>query len=274
MVDEKVDPKNYPIRIEGTYADETLFLIAATVEEGMSSLTRTEIEFVSTNRSLELRKLVGSKIKVTMDAPGGRKRVFPGTCVSVEYLGAPTGPGHYRAELRPWLWFLTRKRDSRIFQQMSVPTIVQTILGEFGFSGDVESSLNEIHNIREYIVQYRETALDFLNRLMEEEGMFFFFIESGGKEKLVLADSVSGYKTVAGSPKIPFRAIAVGDRRNIEHIFDLRSSEKVTSGKVTLNDYDFEHPQADLFSATASPKGSHEGKDHEIYDYPGRYRET
>ncbi|HEY6564074.1 MAG TPA: type VI secretion system tip protein TssI/VgrG, partial [Pirellulaceae bacterium] len=121
-------------------------------------------------------------------------------------------------------------------------------------------------------MQYRETSLDFMNRLLEEEGIFYFFIESGGKEKLVLTDGASGYKPVVGDPKIPFRSVAVGDRRNIEHIFDLRSSEKVTSGKVTLNDYDFERPQADLFSMTALPKGSHEGKDHEIYDYPGHYR--
>ena len=273
MADAKADPRKYPIRIEGDYAADSLFLIAARIEEGMSFLTRAEIEFVSTNRAIELRKLVGSKVRIAMDLPDGGQRLFPGTCVSVESLGATTGPGHYRAELRPWLWFLTRAQGSRVFQQLSVPNIIQTVLSEFGFSGDLSVRLTGSYPEREYVVQYRESPLAFIERLMEQEGIYYFFVEEGGKEKMVLADSPSAHQPIPGAVEVPYRAFAGSERRGIEYVSELTSAEAVTSGKVTLNDYDFERPKADLFTSTAIPKGSHGNKDHEIYEYPGHYRD-
>lgn len=274
MASIKIDPKTYPIRMEGDYPDEGLFLIGATVEEGLSELGRITVEFVCSNRALNLKDIVGKKMRVLVDPPIGVKRVFPGTCVSAEYLGADSGPGHFCAEIRPWLWFLTRTRENRIFQEKSVPDVIRAILQDYGFSGDIDDQLTGSYATRDYIVQYRETDYDFLCRLMEEEGIYFFFTEKDNREKLVLVDDAGAHTPVAGTVKIPFIALAAKGTRQEPHIFDWTSGERVTSGKVTLMDYDFERPTADMTSVNAIPKGTHGQKDREVYDFPGHYRDS
>ena len=272
MADAKVDPKAYPLRVEGTYADDALFLVAARVEEGVNFLTRIDVEFVSNNRSIDLTKIVGDTLRVVMEAPNGRRREFSGLCVTAEFLGSTGGPDHFRAEVRPWFWFLCRTADSRVYQDIRVPDLVTRILGEYGFSGNVDNRLTGDYEKREYVVQYRETDLAFLTRLMEEEGIYHFFAHKDGQEKLVLADSISAHQPIPGEPKVPFIGVATGHRRQADHIYDLSSGESATSGVVTLNDFDFENPGADLFAKSSIVKGKHAQKGYEVYDYPGGYR--
>lgn len=274
MADKMMDPSKFPIRLKSSYDADPLFLIAATVEEGLSQLTRTTVEFVCNNRSLELEKIVGTRMSVEFEPPGGPKRVFPGVCVSLEFLGTEHGPAQFCAELRPWLWFLTRTKECRIFQDIKAPDLIKTILEQdkYGFSGDVVSRLSGSYDPREYLVQYRETDYDFLCRVMEEEGIYFYFIADGDREKLVLADDVSSHDPVSGTSKIEYQDRAAAFNRQLPHIYDWKSSERVTTGKVTLKDYDFENPSAEMKSAKNVPKGDNDGKKHEFYDYPGHYR--
>ena len=146
---------------------------------------------------------MGDTLKMVMEAPDGQTRELSGLCVSAEYLGASGGPDHYRAEVRPWFWFLSRTANSRVYQETTIPDLAMQILGEYGFSGKVDNRLTNVYPNREYVVQYRETDLDFLTRLMEEEGIYYFFEQSGGEEKLVLADSISAHRPVPGDPKVP-----------------------------------------------------------------------
>jgi type VI secretion system secreted protein VgrG len=276
MPDLAFDPEDFPIRLETDHTADNLFLTAATVEEGLSKISTITVEFVCTNRALDLDKLVGTKMRVVLDAPSSPKRVFPGTCVSLEFLGTETGSAHFCAEIRPWMWFLTRTRDCFIFQQKSVPDIIKEILQKekYGFSGDMVTKLKGTYDKRDYVVQYRETDYDFLCRLMEEEGIYFFFKSEGDTEKLVLADDVGSHEAVAGDKAIVFQDRSANFNRQLAHIYDWKSRERVTSGKVTLKDYDFETPTSEMKSATVIPKGTHDNKDHEIYDYPGHYRAT
>lgn len=274
MADSKVDPKKYPIRMEGSYPGEELFLIGAVVEEGLSTLTRTMVEFVCSNRALDLKTVLGTKMRVVMDNADGGVRKFPGTCVAIEYLGSETGPAHFSAEIRPWLWFLTRTKECRIFQEKNVPDIIQEILGDYGFSGDLDARLSGSYDPRDYIVQYRETDYDFICRLMEEEGIYFFFTTEGDREKLVLADDIGAHKPVLGQTSIDYQSRDSRTTRAYGHVFEWKSTERVTSGKVTLNDFDFENPKGDLLSSNAIPKGTHSDNDKEFYDYPGHHRTT
>lgn len=272
MADSKVDPKKYPIRLEGSYTGDELFLIGAVVEEGLSTLTRTMVEFVCVNRALDLEAVLGTKMRVVMDNGSGVTRKFPGTCVALEYLGSETGSAHFSAEIRPWLWFLTRTKECRIFQEQNVPDIIQKILGDYGFSSDLDLRLSSNYDVRDYVVQYRETDYDFICRLMEEEGIYFYFTVEGDREKLVLADDVGAHDPVPGESTIEFQPRSTSQFRSRDIIFDWKSSERVTSGKVTLNDFNFENPKGDLLSSNAIPKGAHSYKDKEVYDYPGHHR--
>jgi type VI secretion system secreted protein VgrG len=101
----------------------------------------------------------------------------------------------YSAEVVPWLWFLTRTSDCRIFQNQTVPQIIEAVFDGLGFS-DYEPKLRQSYDKREYCVQYCETDFNFVSRLMEEEGIFYFFRHEDGKHTLVLADQKSGYEDV------------------------------------------------------------------------------
>ncbi|WP_226778940.1 type VI secretion system Vgr family protein [Oceaniglobus trochenteri] len=268
-----VNPENFPLRVEGDFSD-ALYLLGARVEEGMNLLTETTLEFVCTDREVDLKPLLGSALRVVIEPTDDSKRIFPGTCVSIEYLGNPSGPAHYRAELRPWLWFLGRTRENRVFQDMTAPDILQQILSDYGVWGDVDKRLSGEYPPRGYTIQYRETDLDFIRRLMEEEGIYFFFRVEGEREKLVLADGPGAHQPIDPADPVEFLPLDAAGHRMGDHVFDWKTGLGATTGKMTLTDYDFENPSALLRVSNSIPKGGHPGKDHEGYDYPGHFRDV
>lgn len=266
-----VNPETHGLRIEGDFGD-ALFILGARVEEGINLLTETVIEFVCTDREIDLEPLLGSALRVAIKTGDGGERVFPGICVSIEFLGIFTGPAHYRAVLRPRMWFLTRSRNNRIFQNMKVVDIIQKVLGDYGLSSDLKNRLNGTYEPREYTVQYDETDLDFLFRLGEQEGIYFHFPVVDGREMVVLADGVGSHTPVPGKAVLPFVPLHESGHRMGAHVFDWRKGLAATSGKMMLSDFDFETPAAPLKATSSIPKGIHKGNDHELYDTPGRFR--
>ncbi|MEL6478803.1 MAG: type VI secretion system tip protein TssI/VgrG [Pseudomonadota bacterium] len=249
------------------------FLMRAQVDEGLSKITETVVEFMSSDLDLDLQKVVGERLHLEIDAPEKKTRYFQGHCISAEYLGAHAGRGYFRAILRPWMWFLTRTSNCRIYQDKTVIEVIKEIFKDRGFS-DFKDSTKQKFAKREYCVQYRETDYDFICRLMEEEGIYFFFTHEKTKETLVLADDASAHKAVESAAKIDFFFREPEYRRKDDHIFEWRGGESVQTGKVTLQDYDFEKPKSDLKSVKALSKGKHSHKSYEIYDYPGHHRDT
>ncbi|MEM9583095.1 MAG: type VI secretion system tip protein TssI/VgrG [Pseudomonadota bacterium] len=274
MPNDLLEFKNRQIWLSGSYSSKPIFLKNARVVEGMSFLTETTIEFLSSNERVDLQDILGSTMKVSMETASEEDRVFTGSCISAEYIGLYQGMSHFVAEVRPWLWFLTRTEENRIFQDLSVVEIIQQILGDHGFGSDLKNKLTGTYAAREYCVQYNETDYDFICRLMEEEGIYFFFTYESNTEALVLADSISAHKPTPSGPEFEFHFKEEEFRRRKDHIFDWAESTGVTSGKVTLNDYDFTKPKADQKSVKAIEKGKHTHKSHEIYKYPGHYRST
>ncbi len=167
----------------------------------------------------------------------------------------------YYAEIVPWLWFLSLYRDCRIFQEMSVLDIVQEVFDGRGFS-DYRVACTKSYGKREYCVQFRETDLDFVSRLLEEEGIFYFYEHSDGKHVLVLADDNNSVPTGASMPRA--RIVSEGAARQ-DVITSFSCEDAVHTGKVTLRDYDPLQPTLSL-EGTISGVG-----DEEAYEYPGRF---
>jgi len=242
-------PENQPIKMSGSYSDNTLEFVLAIAEEGINQVNTTTLEFRTKNKSLDLSKVVGATINLTMEIENGDPRDFSGLCVAVEYLGDKGGLNHYSADLRPWMWFMTRKNNNRVFQQLSV-----------------------VEPPREYCVQYRESDLDFLHRLMEEEGIYYYVTHDGGKPGIVLADGPSGHSPIPAPVKLAYHARDGQFFRQNSGIYDLRAREVAQTGKVTLSDYNFEKPKADTKSTNSIATGTHKHKSLEYYDYPGHFR--
>ena len=265
---------NRLIRISTPLGKDVLLLNGLTGQEGISRLFYFELHMVSENRSLKFEDVVGKKGTITLVLPEGEERLLNGVFSSFSQAGSsmleggekPTVFSHYKATLVPWLWMLTRTSDCRIFQEMTVPEILEKIFKEYGFS-DYKNKLQGSFGKREYCVQYRETDFNFVSRLMEEEGIFYFFEHTVDKHTLVLANSANEFKPCPLRDMINYRT-SVGQEVEEDVVTDWTVSREVRPGQYTVRDFNFEKPALDL---TSNLTGKGDNK-YEIYDYPGEYK--
>ncbi|CAN7436682.1 type VI secretion system tip protein TssI/VgrG [Variovorax paradoxus] len=242
-------------------------------QEGLSQLFEFEVDMVSPSFNLDLKKLLGTSLTLELQDEGA-SRFLNGTVVRFELVGRANETGRhyvYRALVQPWLWYLTRTTDCRIFQNKSVPDVLDEVLGKYGF--EYEKRLSGSYRPWEYCVQYQESDFAFVCRLMEHEGIAYHFEHRSGSHLLVLADDIGGYRTLPGHATIAYRP---RDRvvNAMEPCIDQwRISEQITSGRVMLDDFDFRKSRASLQSVQQDPKG-HDHSSYEVYEWLGGYSEN
>ena len=152
-----------------------------TGREGLGRPFHYEIDIATDNGTIDVVTILDTFMTVCCKTYDQHTRYFHGQIASFSYLGAIDLAGgqnrhRYRAVLRPKLWSLTRRADCRIFQNLTAPQIIQKVLDDDGLAGDdFKLSLHEHLHARTYCVQYRETDFNFVSRLMEEEGIYYFF---------------------------------------------------------------------------------------------------
>ena len=260
------------VQVHTALGAEHLKFRAMRGHEGLSQLFEFEVDMVSTSFSLDLKTLLGTSLTIELQ-DGGAPRFLNGTVVRFELVGRANETGRhyiYRALVQPWLWYLTRTTDCRIFQNKSVPEVLDDVLGKYGFQ--FEKRLTGNYRPWEYCVQYQESDFAFVSRLMEHEGIAYHFEHSNGAHLLVLADDTGGYARLPGYATIPYRP---RDRvvNAMEPCIDRwRISEQITSGRVMLDDFDFKKSRASLQSVQQDPKG-HEHSTYEVYEWLGGYSE-
>lgn len=258
--------------VESPLGPDVLLFYSMTGREYVSQLFEYDLEVLSTNDHIRYDDILGNSVTVRMELPAGGKRYFNARVCQFSQFGWHGRLARYRAILRPWLWFLTRCSDCRIFQNQTAPDIVKQVLRDHGFT-DIEDKLTSSYRQREYCVQYRETDFNFISRLLEEEGIYYFFKHEPGKHTLVLADSLGAHSAAPGFERIRY---VPPEREHIdlhEHIYEWEVRREVQSGVYNLNDFDFKKPKADLNCTSSRPR-SHVNSDYEHFDYPGLYTET
>jgi type VI secretion system secreted protein VgrG len=217
---------------------------------------------VSKTNNISADALVRQPISINMELSDGGSRVIHGRVSRFVQLGSADGLTSYRADMVPWLWFLSLSTDCRIFQKLTAVEIIKKIFDENSFP-DYKVSCAKSYPKREYCVQYRESHLDFVSRLMEEEGIFYFFEHSGSKHTLILGDAASAVKA---SVTAKAKMAAAGKDKATDDVLDRVELEtSARTGKVMLADYNPATPSTQLRS-TAS--GKHK---EEVYDYPGNF---
>ena len=261
--------------MSGTYKTEKIRLKQGVVKEKLSTLTETTIEFLARKADVKLKDFVGQIMTLHVYQEGKEDgRLFTGTCISVESMGMRDGDDHFVAQVRPWFWMLTLETNTRVFQEKSVRQIIEEVLGDHGFS-DFKFKTSETYQAREYCVQYRETDFAFLSRLMEEEGIYYFFDHSdalGKNEELIFCDGVSAHEDVEDGNELKFKPRDAGEAKTGQTISEWAAAHAVTRGIVSLTDYDFEKPSVRQMEMTKIPKGEHNYKEIEYYDLHGHYR--
>jgi type VI secretion system secreted protein VgrG len=263
--------KNLPVSVKTSLGDDVLVFWRMNCQESVSQPFTYELELLSADATIKPQYILGKTAQVKLEIPVNEGfRYFHGYVTSFGVIGSHGDFAMYHATLRPWLWFLTRTADCRIFQQKSVPDIIKAVFSDLGFSTYLTDNLSGTYPVLEYCVQYRETAFNFVNRLMEREGIYYYFTHEDGKHMLVLADSHSSHATVAGYETIPFFPPDEHRRRERDHFSEWTYAENVETVEYSMTDFDFEKPKASLLTKAVVSR-SHAQASYAMFDYPGGY---
>lgn len=232
-----------------------------------------ELELSSENASIDANKLLGETVTVRCELPNaeGKTRYFSGLVSSFSQGATDEGQAVYRMRAVPWIWFLKQTSDCRIFQNKTAVDIIKQVFRDLGFT-DFKESLTAEYRTWEYCVQYRETAFDFVSRIMEQEGIYYYFEHEDGAHTLVLIDDAASHEPTPDYEEIEFHPF---DRvlADSEMIHDFDITREVQPGGFAQTDYDFIKPTKDLASKSAASR-DHNFSEFELFDFPGEYVEA
>ncbi len=261
--------ENRLLKLSTPLGEDALLLTAFHGNEQLSRLFQFQLDMIADTTSIAAADIVGKNVTFSVELTDGSPRYFNGFISRFVAAEQEEGRQAYRAEVVPWLWFLTQTADCRIFQNMTVPQIIEQIFADLGFSDFETSEIKGDHKQWEYCVQYRETDFNFVSRLMEQEGIFYFFRHENGKHTLVLADHKGAYKDCPES-EVDFPP-TIGSDAIADHITGWEHRFAFRSGKWAQTDYNFETPSTNLMTNTDSVVKLPGIGAYEIYDYPGEY---
>ncbi|MFH2246763.1 type VI secretion system tip protein TssI/VgrG [Enterobacter sichuanensis] len=243
--------------------------------EAMSESFALTLTLLGTDARIDRSKLLGQPVTVTIPTQNLlTSRYINGKVTrvavsAVELSG--TRYAVYQLTVEPDLWPMKRDRNLRIFQGQTVPQIVKTLLSEHQVN--VEDKLTGSYRVWDYCVQYQESSLDFISRLMELEGIAYHFSHEADKHTLVLTDAATQHQPFSGYEVIPYHQTPSGGSTDEEGIGQWALEDSVTPGIYSLDDYDFRKPNAWLFQAQQNPASPKPGSI-DVYDWPGRFVET
>ncbi|MGE5152643.1 MAG: type VI secretion system Vgr family protein [Bdellovibrio bacteriovorus] len=263
---------NRPISISTVLGEDVLLLRNMTATERLSAPFEYQLELLSERIDIRPDDLLGTSATAKLQLPGGEQRFYNGYVSRFSHVGWERNFALYRATLVPWLWFLSRTADCRIFQEKTVRDIVKEIFREHGFT-DFEERLSGSYRQWIYCVQYRETDLSFVSRLLEHEGIYFFFEHADGKHKLVLGDSYSAHSPAAGYENVPYYPQGATKLRDLDHLDDWTLEKEVRPGAFAHTAFDFTAPRKGLLAQRSAPK-AHALSELEVFDFQGDYTET
>lgn len=258
------------ITVSTALGDKLLFAQMEGFDE-ISRCFRYETGLISKDINVKAEDILGTPVTITVRTDSA-KRFFHGIVAEFAFHEYREDYAHYRVVLRPWLWFLINRSDNRIFQKKSVVEIIEAVFKPHAHV-KVEKRLKASYPPRDYCVQYRESDLDFVQRLMEHEGIFYHFDHADGEHTLVLSDANASVKDAEGFETIKFRGEAGNVIAQDDVITDFLPRAAVRSGAYVHTDYDFKKPATDLMTKSEAPK-SHEAAKGELYHYPGDYIEV
>ncbi len=237
--------------------------------EGMSRLFRFELDLLSEDQGITFTDIVGKNVTISVQQADGTPRYFNGV-ISRFGQGAAEGVfATYHAEMVPWLWFLTRDANCRIFQNMAIPDIITKVFSDAGQTA-YTNSVTATYPTREYCVQYRETDFNFVSRLMEEYGIYYFFQHDNGKHTLVMGDAASNNADCPGQNqhKLYTESTAVLDEDVVQ---SWQIEQEMRTGKYSLTDYNFLTPSSNLLASTTTVNVVGGNTSYNTYDYPGKH---
>ena len=261
MTIENANEARFSCRIAG----HDMHVVEFNAREKISDLFEVNLN-LALEEELNFDDVIGQTALITLEGQD-EDRYFFGIVNVFMQTGVDGRFYLYQASVVPAAWLLSLNQDCKIFQKKTVPEIVQQIIEAAGISSEYfEFRLQGTYPAREYCVQYRQSDLDFISRLLEEEGIFYFFEHSDEKNVMVFGDGTVNYQPIPGETQVIYN---VGGSMVAEEeaVIEFQLARKIKTGKYTLRDFNFLKPSLDL----TSDKTDSDNTTHEVYDYPGKY---
>ena len=267
---DMLDQTKRAARLRTPLGDKELALARFTALEGLSELFEIDIEALSPTADIDFDAALGQPCVITSEAPDAPERHHHGVLVHAEWVGMRHDLHIYKMTLRPWLWLLGKTSDCRIFHDKTVIDIVKATFADHGFS-DYRVAATADYPTLPYTVQYRETDLAFVCRLMEQHGVYYFFEHEEGVHRLVLADGLASHQPAPGLATIPYVPVdEAAERARRQHLWQWTSRRDFRSGQFAMNDYNHLLPNRRMAVERAGVD-SYTRSNLEVYDHPGAY---
>ncbi len=254
---------NSTLTVTTPFGADALLLDSFQGVEAISQPFKFSLSMRSANTGLDPALIIGASVTVKFSLPAGPARYFNGIVSRFMHAGGDKAFSSYSAELVPSLWLLTLSRDRVIYQNKTAADIIKAVLGEFGVGFDAQ--LTGTYGSREYCVQYDETALEFISRLMEEEGIFYFFTFRDGGHTMVLGDSTSAHVDCTDAATLRYFPDQ-GGRRAMDVVNQLEYESRLVAQKFEYSDYNYLTPSTALKAESVGATGK--GKQ---FEYPGKH---
>ena len=255
--------------ISGSFAPGTFAVEHFGGSESLGNPFSYEVVLISPSSDFDISSLVGDTVTVTVALGDGNTRYFNGYVTRMTLVDIFDTYARYQIRVEPWLYMLSSRINSRIFQNKSIPDIAKELFRDHGFS-DFEDQLSASYATREYVVQYRESDFAFVSRILAHAGIYYYFRHEESRHVLVLADAASAHAAVPDYAKVEFHPQGTPTAEADEFINRWEVVHQWRSGAYASDDFDFERPKADL-TAQLQVNAKHKKGDLEIFDYPAGY---
>jgi type VI secretion system secreted protein VgrG len=258
---------NRPNQLTTSLADDALLLSRLSGTERLSQPFHFELDLLSEQGDIDVESMLGRPMVTEHPLASGGTRYFHGLVSDFSQLSYGERHHEYRATLRPWFWFLSRNADCRVFQDKTVKEIFEDVVKDHGFA-DFRFELGSGHKKLGYCVQYRETAFNFLSRLLEQEGIYYYFEHTEQKHTMVLRDDSTGAATVNDYDAVPYYPPTTTHSHRVrDHLSSWTFVRTVQPGKYSTTDFDLKKPSASLLKSKEIPR-NHSHSKGEIFDFP------
>ena len=266
--------ENRLITLTTPLGDDKLLLAGFSGHEAISRLFSFHLDLLADKtdpafQEIEFSAIIGKSVTITINQSDDTPRYFNGLVSRFSQSGGDATFQRYQMEVVPWTWMLTRYADCKIFHNKTVGDIIQKVFSDRSFT-DFKVSLSATYTPLEYCVQYRETDFNFISRLMEQNGIFYFFMHEDGKHTMVIADSASIHQACPGFDSAGYNLAGGGiDAEDVVDSWNLE--QELRSGTYTLADYYFETPSANLVANESTVYEVGGNSSFELFDFPGAY---
>ncbi len=261
--------KNRFLSVNTILGAETLLVHSMVTQERLSTPFEYELTLLSTDATIAPDALLGTAMTVALEVLNNARRFYHGYVQKFAFTGFHGRYARYQATLVPLLWFLSRSSDCRIFQSKTVPVIVKEIFSKYGLT-DITEQYTATFRTWEYCVQYQETDLSFVSRLLEHEGIYYFFKHEDGKHTLILTDNSTAHSTVTDYAKVPFHNERSTWLKTVDHIDGWIVNKSVRSGIFVHRAFNFTTPKTNLLATSNSPK-DHALAKMELFEFQNDY---